>query len=237
MNRKGLVYKLFAGELVFEIVLALILLAGGLYEYRSSSTSPSYDSSIAGSKLGLNFSAAFVLFVRAYFRNRQAVHEDNMHAIIGVLITLHSILKNRTEESEKSSVRMCVVVRTDDQDIIKQLTNYVGDCEPHGVDRLQHRRAGVVGQAFRSGKAAYDRLPKDTNVLDFLVSTHGFDRTEAVEMKQDRRSWAAIPIGSPNPIAVLFVDSNTANFFGNKGCTQRRILDSSTIGIARYVER
>jgi hypothetical protein len=152
----------------------------------------------------------------------------------GVLNTLDAILET---QSPGSGLRVCVFIPTRDPDVVHQTTDYFGTDSRYGRDRNMSSRCGVVGKAFRAGQAQYDKLPRDVNVIDYLVSAHGFGREEAASMRQDRHSWAAIPVGDKEVVAVIFLDSSNRDFFGNNGCPKRKTLEGATIGVAKFIAR
>ena len=95
---------------------------------------------------------------------------------------------------------------------------------------------GVVGAAFRTKSQAYDKLPNNTSVAEYLVSAHGFDQQQAASMRKDRRSWAAIPVGEHEILAVIFLDSCDRDFFGKANSGMRPIVENAAIAVAKYLE-
>ena len=229
---------LLAGEFAFEIFFAFTTISYGFVSARKfwKKAPPDYELAIASLVIALLVTAA--LTVRAFSRKKRALREDNAHALDGVLHTLHAILHERSQNPELISLRVCIFVIGKQSDTVFQLTNYVGDGPAHGAGRIMPIRAGVVGKAFRTGESHYDKLPKDTSVVDYLVDQYGFEKSEAIELRQDRKSWAAVPVGTAGRVvAVIFLDSDSRDFFGNRASPQRQILELATIGVARFVEK
>jgi hypothetical protein len=57
-------------------------------------------------------------------------------------------------------------------------------------------------------------------------------------MRQDRQSWAAIPVGEAGKVvAVIFLDSAERDFFGTASQTRRKILEGATVGVAKFIAR
>ncbi len=217
---------------MFEIALAFApLVAGVVGGVKLLDSEPyrhyAYYSFTAGA---LSF---VVLAWRAVVRNRKAQGAAALHALDGALHALHAILENG---DGNSGLRICVFVpHHKKKDTCHQITNYVGG-DGGGKGRDHSCRCGVVGSAFRSTECQFDTLPKNTQVVDHLVREHGFDRQEAATMRQDRRSWAAMPVGDP-VVAVIFLDSVIGDFFGKSKGTRRRIIESSAIGVAAFMRK
>lgn len=238
LRPKGRLERWCAGEFWFEIGLAAVTAIYGACATIRYSNLGERDLAVAH---GVGFlSATLLLVLRAVIRNRQALENDSAHGLDGVLHTLYSILHERTSESKKASLRICVFGWSGDKnnEMVCQLTDYVGDSPQGGSGREMPLRLGVVGTAFRTGESQYDKLPKQVNVTDYLAQNHGYQRTEAAQMKQDRQAWAAIPVGEPgHVVAVIFLDTNSPNFFGNSNSPVRQILKSAILGVAKYVEK
>lgn len=178
--------------------------------------------------------ASLIMMCKVWTRNRTLQGDRELHALDGALHTLHAIL-----DKNGSDLRICVFVpKPKKPDIAHQITDYVGVVEPYGRGRDLSCRCGVVGLAFRTGQAQYSRLPNNVSVVDHLVAAFGFDRSEASQMHQDRKSWAAMPVGAPNKVvAVIFLDSSDANFFGNASSSCRKEIEAAAIGVANFIAR
>ena len=225
-----------AGEFLYEVSFAIFTLAlGWMAGYdKLSTTPPNYLMGYGGPAVGI---ALFVASItRAFSRNAKAQSDDTPHALDAALQVLHSLLAAETQLND-GELRICVFVPQRNQaNTVHQLTDYVGCTMPYGKDRDLSSRCGVVGRAFRKGEAEYDKLPKNTSLVDYLVNQNGFDRVEAVNMRQDRRAWAAIPVGEPGAVvAVIYLDTTRVDFFGKAGSQRRRILENALPGIARFI--
>jgi len=224
-----------AGELPFEIVIAMAATAGPIVAgYRYATVAPK-SPVLATSMFGAAGFALVALIWRAFLRNRKAQNANELHALDGVLHSLHAILTAGTTEI---SLRICVFVPGKEPDKCHQITNYVGVEIPNGRGRDLPRRCGVVGTAFRMGVVQYAKLPKNTNVTDYLVNVHGFERDEISPTQLDRKSWSGIPVGDPgNVVAVIYLDSDKQEFFGKRNHPRRKTLDAATIGVAKFISR
>ncbi|WP_146445011.1 GAF domain-containing protein [Botrimarina colliarenosi] len=162
----------------------------------------------------------------------------------GVLEMLLEALHGRNEEATKGDLRVAIFVpenrdRSGVLTSVRQLTDYAsrGDADGKGARRTMPVFQGVVGNAFQTGAAVYDRLPAGMTVTDYLVRAHRFDRQQASQMRQDRRSWAAMPVGSPGEVvAVIFLDSKVPDFFGKKNGPVRKIVESAAIPVANFLD-
>lgn len=238
LKQKTSLQNICAGEFLFEIFLSFATLAlsviNAIRELRKDT--PQFDLAYGYIVVALVLVTALV--IRAFLRNKRARDSDSAHSLDVVLYTLHAVLTKRTKDADKASLRICVFVHASKPGHVHQITDYVCDEISHGRGRNLPLRSGVVGTAFRSGKSQYDRLQKNMLVSEYLVQNYGFERAEAGAVSQDRKSWAAIPVGdSDHVVAVIYLDSNDPDFFGKSGGIVRKILDSSTIGVARYVEK
>jgi hypothetical protein len=224
-----------AGELPFEMAIAVgTLVAGGMTGARFLTSSPAWPT-LAGVSFGGGGVAFVALIWRAIVRNRKAQNTRELSALDGVLHALHAIM---TAGTSGVSLRICIFVPGKTDDTCHQITDYVGVEKPSGCGRDLPRRCGAVGTAFRTGKAQYVKLPTDTNVSDFLINSHGFERSEISEAQQDRKSWAAIPVGDPGSVvAVVYLDCDIREFFGNINSSKRKTLESTTIGVANFISR
>lgn len=234
LNQKSTWDNLCEGEFWFEITLAITSLAYGIITAIRWHRAGNDDLAIAS--LVVASLVMVTLVIRAVKRNKKARRANSTHELDVVLHTLHAMLTERSVEARSASLRICVFVLAKQADSVYQLTNYVGHNGSNGAGRVYPLRAGVVGTAFRTGESQYDKLPKNISIIEYLIKKHGFDRNEASRVRQDRKSWAAIPVGEPNNVvAVIFLDSNKIDFFGNCNSIPRKMLESATIGVASYV--
>ncbi|MEQ8847417.1 GAF domain-containing protein [Botrimarina sp.] len=238
LRPKGSWEKLGAGELFFEVPLAVaVVVQGAIASINYCRKSPPELDLAIGSGLGALL-AGVVLLWRAFVRHKKASKaESHSHELDAVLHTLHAVLIERTDKTREASLRICVFVPGRVADTIHQITNYVGDGPPHGAGRDLPCSKGVVGLAFRTGEAKYDKAPGSGSLADYYVKTYGYAREEAAGMRQDRSAWAAIPlVGGGRVLAVVFLDSDRRDFFGKANSPQRKTIESATLGVARFVQ-
>lgn len=106
-----------------------------------------------------------------------------------------------------------------DGDELEHLVDYVGGTPASNGQpgRKFNRRSGIIGRAVMSGKPLVaERVNEDPEAfIKEMAETWAIPREEATQLKQDRRSWMAVPIKnkSDQVIAVVFADSNDTKFF------------------------
>lgn len=224
-----------AGEFFFETTLALgtivIGAAQGVKELLSDQ--PKYWFALVVFSVAIIMGT--VLIARAAARRRKALQSADPHSLDAVLHILHSLLMVFSNVDD-AGLRLCVFVPGNKPNQIHQITNYVGVDRPYGCRRDMSDSCGIVGLAFRSGAAQYDSLPRNTHIIDYLVHTYGFSKAEAAEMKSDRQSWAAVPVGGPGEvIAAIFLDCKIPKFFGNSNSQKKKMLEAATLGVAQFL--
>lgn len=175
---------------------------------------------------------------KAFAKKNKVDKEQEPHALMGALHTLHAILVATTPKFPDADLRISVFVPHRKPNTVHQLTDYVGPTKSHGAGRDLSSRCGVVGAAFRTGLAQYDQLPVNMDVSTYLVRVHGFDQKEAADMRKDRKCWVAVPVGGPRAdevVAVIYLDSKAAKFFGKANSPCRQMIQAATQGVANYV--
>lgn len=230
--------KITAGEFVYEVLIAMFAAGVGVVNgwIRLKATPPDYE--VGWAFVGLAVAVTAVMVLRAYRRNRLAQGGSAVSSLDAAIETLHAILINDHPYHENHKLRICVFVPSNKPNSVHQITDYVGTESRYGGGRDLSSRCGVVGRAFRSGEVQYDKLPDSTALIDHLVSIHGFDRTEASNMRADRKSWAAIPVGEAGQVvAVVFLDSAVAKFFGTGNHSRRKALQAATLAVAKTISR
>jgi hypothetical protein len=227
--------NLLAGEFMFETILAAGVVGTGVVQGMKSLSEWPPSNGMAFTSFAIAGCLGIALFFRARTRNMKARDSANPQPLDAVLETLHAIVAEYSKVETREGMRICVFVRGLKENEAHQICNYVGYREGQGAGRDISCRCGVVGEAFRTGKAAYAKLPKGMGVVDFLVR-QGFGREEAIRMRSDAKSWAAIPAGDP-VVAVLFLDSNIPDFFGKVTGNKRKILEYATMGVAKFIAR
>ena len=228
--------RVAAGDFLLESVIAIASSATAFITGVKTYRGPVDDRSIAVAYFAAGILALVFLVARAWKKNRQAQNTRELHSLDGMLHAIHAILTEMTPKTADHGLRICVFIPGKTQGMVHQICDYVGVAERYGRNRDLSSRCGVVGAAFRTGQVQYDKLPNGTSLIDHLVAEHGFDRSEAATMQQDRKSWAAVPVGAAPAIeAVIFLDSAKADFFGKNGHTRRKILEASTVGVANFI--
>ena len=84
----------------------------------------------------------------------------------------------------------------------------------------------------RENKSELVSPPKELEA--FLVETWSFSAEAATLVRKDRKAWAAFPVlrNDGTVLAVIFADSNDADFFGINGSVRRKILLGSAAAVA-----
>lgn len=152
---------------------------------------------------------------------------------------LHSVVLTFAKSEVDPSLRLCVYVRDQEKpDMLRRITSIVGDDAPTAEPQEFSITVGLVGEVARVGEAGADSLPNNRNLTDYLVSHWSFTREMAATIRQDRRSWYAIPIGAKGApcIGVLFCDSSTPRYFGSKKSLRRKMLQLSLVSIAEILK-
>lgn len=182
--------------------------------------------------IGFSVWSFLLSVVKAVFAANAELKQQPPNALTGALHAIHSMLT--VGASPEAKLRICVFIPSKSPaETVHQLTEYVG-YSGGSVGRDISARAGVVGEAFRTGNSCYDTLPKNKTVQEHLV-TRGFQQSEASEKRKDAKVWAAIPVGGPEPsqvVAVLFLDVNVDKFFTKQ---RRLLLGAATEGVAKFV--
>lgn len=235
---KTRIQSVLESEVAFDIGAAAFALLVGIpatVRYMEQEI-PDYQ---MASTAGVGTAGVFcVTLARGIYKYRKHRKRSEPHPLDVVLTSLHSILTEGVgKQVDDPGLRLCVIVqdRTDPHSNI-QRTNYAGNCESSGQGRKLNRRCEVVALAFEEGKAVFDQLPANTNMIDYVVKKHRFTREETARLTPDRKSWAAIPVGLPgNVVAVVYADSREKAFFGNKDSQRRKVLESSALGVAEHI--
>lgn len=166
------------------------------------------------------------------YRIAQSKYDDSPYE--GLLHVIRSILQSAGKQPDPS-LRIALYVR-DETGRPVQRTNYIGPTKADGKDNRLSISEGVVGAAFRTGQESFSSLPVGSNVVEFLTDKQGFTREDAAKRNSDRKSWIAIPIGEPSKVfAVIYCDSRSADYFGNKSSQRRKVLAGSILGVAEFL--
>lgn len=229
--------KFCAGEFIYEVVIAVGTATLGTLTALTHFRKSPPDNVTGWGALAAVIVVFGTLLLRAFQRRRKAQNESEPHALDCVLFTLHAILLGWSKNAANASLRICVFVPIRGSETVQQITDYVGaNGDPrHGRGQEIPTSKGIVGLAIRSGEAKYDHLAPGVPLTDYLIETYGYTRAEALNRREDRKSWAAIPVGVPGRVeAVLFLDCDQARFFEREQI--KKILESATIGVARYLQ-
>ncbi len=174
-----------------------------------------------------------LLLIRLRIDHQEESQASSTEPLRVTLEALRTILEDG--EPSGHGLRLCVYVREGDEFV--QITDYVGDSGGKTGRRFSIK-SGIVGSVFRCGspKVAFAKLPKNRQLSDFLVAEFGYTSEEAAQCRQDRRSWAAAPVGgSGEIIAAIYCDSKMADFFQKPGQFRRKVLEGAILGIAKYL--
>ncbi len=113
-----------------------------------------------------------------------------------------------------------------------QLMPHVGG--PGGAaSRKLPPKVGIVGLAVRGREPAYSkRQSKDLVAYRRqLVRDFNFSEAEAKDVREDRWSWAAVPIFERDQVvAVVYADSGDPDFFDDK----KNLFGAACAGMAEY---
>ena len=185
--------------------------------------------------------AGFLALVATSFIDlRKAKAQDNsVEPMEGAVEILWQLLVREDPACDPKGLRVCVHYFVGENQL-EQLTNYVSANTIHrsGKGRQFSTEFGVTGAALEKWKVAVEKLPAGKDVVTYLMETYRIKREQAEDFCQDRKSWAAMPIGEQNrQLGVIFCDSSETDFFGNKGSRRRKILQSSAVGVAEFIAR
>ena len=187
----------------------------------------------------LTASAVCVLStVKAYLEFRKSWSEDSPSDLEGAIQTIWAILSGPDLDSENTiSLRMCLHTKLDKHQL-QQVTEYIGETatEKQKAGRKFPVQSGIIGKAVREKKAYFcSRTEKDpTRYQNELVKDWHYTPEDAKERSADRMSWAAIPIPTENPKAVLYCDCCDPDFFTEE---RQNILLHGCLGIAAFAMR
>ena len=85
---------------------------------------------------------------------------------------------------------------------------------------------------------AFDSLPEGMSLEEHYIATYSDTKADVLEMRSDRKSWAAVPIIFRGEIqAVIFVDADVRDFFGEDDRhVARRLIQIVALGVSKYVQ-
>jgi hypothetical protein len=225
---------LCAGEFLYEVIVAVGAAVVTAMSARAYFTKSPPDDVAGYAVTAAGAVVCLTLLARARSRNKKALNQNDPHSLDAFLFALHAILRGWSKKSANASLRICVFVPIDGKEEVHQITDYVGaegDVRKGRGNEFPTSH-GIVGKAMRNKTKYFDSLPSDTDLVTYLCETYNFTQAEALEKQQDRRSWAAVPVGQ-NPVrAVIFLDCNQRDFFGPN---QQKILDNAIVGVAQYL--
>ena len=162
----------------------------------------------------------------------------------GVLRTLHAALTEYEETS--ADRRVCLyapapgdVSPTNSAEVLHRVTPYFGAGGPHDPPgrRTLSTAVGAVGMSYREDERVFVRCAPGEDRMALLTRGFGFTREAAAAVREDRRSWAAVPLGDTDGgvSGVLFADSDDPDFFGAAGDHPRqRILLAAAVAALEF---
>ena len=229
--------RLLRSEVTYDVPLAVCgCVAGVVASFKFFTDNP--PNKWAGGSLALVACVSLILGIsKALMKHQKQSQVESPKPLDAVLHTVHSLLTNGPSAAKKEhGLRICVFVPIpNDPEHVHQLTNYVGTATEHGAGKKISCRSGIVGEALRSNRLAYSLLPKGQSLVEFLVRDFGFTKDEAMNVRENSKSWAGIPVASDGKVvAVIFADSTDKDFWN---ATRRRIIEASAIGVAEYLTR
>lgn len=183
--------------------------------------------------------ATLLKLLQSHPKDRQQINVESPADLTGCLHILYDILKMRCQigDTAADKQKLRITVHRVEEDEYQQCIPYVGgDGGPPGRSTSIH--AGIVGRVARTGKVlvAQRENVDHGKFLDELMSSWAFKRDEAEHIAHDRNAWMAFPIPGEKdskPLAVLFLDSNDANFFTEE---VQAIVAAAASGLASYIK-
>jgi hypothetical protein len=229
--------RVFWSRLTFEIVIGLAALTQTAISGHAAFNKPGDTLSTADAAVIACGFVTFIVVVAKAVRDYQDERDrESIEPIEGIIDTLWAILVKIGKNGDSADLRICVHVVREGK--LRQLTDYCMAGQRHGRSRPHSAEKGIAGLALRSWGLAVDRLPNGVDRIQHLIDRWGFTREEAVRLKDDRKSWAAVPIGERNrPLCVIYCDSCRADFFGAPGGNRQKILEFCGTAIAEFVAR
>jgi hypothetical protein len=161
--------------------------------------------------LVLAFTAAKHAITFASESRKQSTHE-----LEGCLHTLHAVL---TPQYDDCRLRLAVHVPVVDEEVLEQVTEYVGDKpKPGRIGRQYPINAGIIGKAYRENDVFIGRRLNDEYeaYVRELITEWNYTEQRARMMNPGTMEWMAVPLsngGGRTVEAVLYLDANKRNFF------------------------
>jgi hypothetical protein len=191
-----------------------------------------------------NFGAAAAalgfIATRASLEFRKVSKTESPDALYGCLHTLHAVLLGDDKQSD-CELRICLHQPDEREDPkhLVQLTEYVGSDVAGKINRKFLIGCGIAGQAYRMpGSILAYHLDESEPFDDQMIRVFSYTKHQAAELSDDRKSYAAMTIGSRRqPVAVLYLDAKKPGFFGNKASIRQKAIARSCLGIAEFIER
>ena len=227
--------RIFWSRLTFEIIIGMASLTATVISSHAALAKPGDQVTAADRALiacgAITFIVVLAKAVQDYQNERD---KESVEPIEGIIDTLWTLLVKTGENGNSADLRMCVHIL--DRGRFYQLTDYCTNGHRDGRGRYFSMEKGIAGLAIRQWGLAVDKLSDGQDQIGHLVNRWGFTRQEAATLKQDRQSWAAVPIGQQGrPLCVIYCDSSRADFFGNSGSFRQQILEFSGAAIAEFV--
>lgn len=115
-----------------------------------------------------------------------------------------------------ADVRITLFVPDHSRRGLRQTLPYASTSEDarYGSHRRLSVTKGIVGKCFRTGDICHGTVD-GTNTVNDLVANWGFTREEASQLRQDRRSYLALPVKDylGEIAAIIYLDSNRIDTF------------------------
>lgn len=173
---------------------------------------------------------------QAIEKRRELQQKADLTPLDGMVAALHATLvSGGGKQFSEPQLRICVHVPEGDHFV--QLTEYFnGKFSSGKTGRRVRCEKGVVGEAIRTGKTTLAKVPRNTDRIDYLVSSCGYTREEAVAVRSNANSWIAVLVGQPDCIiGIIFCDAVPPTFFGNKNGFRWNVLHATALGVADYI--
>lgn len=165
--------------------------------------------------------------------------QSHLDPLKASLYTLHGVLRaidnqrtGASDDDRRWSDRLRITLHECVGDDLVQRIDYVGGSGGK-PGRKFNGRSGVIGHAVLKQESVFSqrRSSDDEGYRRELIDEWHYPKIEAMELRSDRWSFAAIPLVNGNIVtAVLYLDSSDQQFFlGN-----RKVIEGACLGLARY---
>lgn len=156
----------------------------------------------------------------------------SLHILYGTLRALDNERTGAPDDDRYWQDRLRITLHGCVGDDLLQVLDYVGGTGGK-AGRTFSGRSGVIGQAvIRQASTFSQRVSQDDDgYRRELVDDWRYPRREAMELRSDRWSFAAVPlVVGEQVVAVLYLDSSDPEFF----TSNRKVIEGACQGLARY---